>query len=78
MTWIWIAFALLIAALGLRRRASSSPHAPRVDDDAIRRIMEDGTLALHDEDEPLDVEEAERAEEEFFDESWDEPEEYGR
>ena len=78
MTWIWIAFALLIAALGLRRRAASAPAAPRVDDDAIRRIMEDGTLALHDDDEPLDVEEAARAEEEFFDESWDEPEEYGR
>jgi hypothetical protein len=53
-----------------------------VDDDALRRIMEHGTLSTgrydEDDDEPLDPEKAARAEEEFWAESWDEPEEYSR
>lgn len=88
MTWFWIFLALLAGAAGLRylahlRAASGPGAAPRVDDDALRRIMEHGTLSTggrdeDDDDEPLDPEKAARAEEEFWAESWDEPEEYSR
>lgn len=88
MTWFWIFLALLAGAAGLRYlahlRASSRAGAPpRVDDDAMRRILEHGTLSAgggeyEDDGEPLDPEKAARAEEEFWAESWDEPEEYSR
>ncbi|MEW5927893.1 MAG: hypothetical protein AB1941_10430 [Gemmatimonadota bacterium] len=84
MTWFWIFLALLAGAAGLRylahlRSAASRGGPPRVDDDALRRILEDGTLSGGDEDdEPLDPKKAARAEEEFWAESWDEPEEYHR
>lgn len=85
MTWFWIFLALLAGAAGLRYLAhlrSAAPRGgpPRVDDDALRRIMEHGTYSDGDDedDEPLDPEKAARAEEEFWAESWDEPEEYHR
>jgi hypothetical protein len=48
-----------------------------VDDDALRQLLETGSFEP-DEDEPLDLDAAARAEEEFWSESWDEPEEYKR
>ncbi|HEX2093971.1 MAG TPA: hypothetical protein VHG28_16330 [Longimicrobiaceae bacterium] len=82
MTWIWILLTALTGVAGLRyavriRAARSSSGVPTVDDDALRRILEEGSLGM-EEDEPLDLEEAARAEEEFWAESWDEPEEYPR
>ncbi len=81
MSWIWIVFGALVGAAGLRyrarlhaERAAGAP--PSLDDDAIRRILEEGTLSVGEDDEPLDLEAAARAEEEFWDEPWDEPEEY--
>lgn len=85
MTWLWISMAALAGVAGLRylaRLRSVRPPggSPRVDDEALRRILEEGTLSTGEEedDEPLDLEAAARAEEEFWDESWDEPEEYPR
>ena len=87
MTRLWIFLALLAGAAGLRYlarlRSATRPGAPpRVDDDALRRILEHGTLSTggedDDDDEPLDPRKAARAEEEFWAESWDEPEEYSR
>lgn len=83
MTWIWIVFGALLGMAGFRyrsrlRAARRPGSSPRVDDDALRRILEEGTLPAEDEDEPLDLEEAARAEEEFWNESWDEPEEFPR
>ena len=86
MTWLWIFLALLAGAAGLRYlarlRSAARGAPPRVDDDALRRIMEHGTLSTggdeDDDDEPLDPRKAARAEEEFWAESWDEPEEYSR
>ena len=80
MAWIWIGIAGVVAALGLWHRAripvGGTGGTPRVDDEALRRILEEGTLSVAGDEEPLDMDEAARAEEEFFDESWDEPEEY--
>lgn len=78
--WLWTLLGALAALAGVRHalriRAARSQGAPRVDDDAVRRILETGTLA--GDDEPLDMREAARAEEEFWRDQWDEPEEYGR
>jgi hypothetical protein len=82
MVWIWAVLSILIALTGLRyrQRIERSPRPgdpPRVDDDALRRILEEGTLSVPDA-EPLDMDEASRAEEDFWGETWDEPEEYSR
>jgi hypothetical protein len=81
--WMWIVLAALVGFAGLRYRRrlrpmrSGSGIPPRVDDAAMRSIVRDGTLAAHDdEDEPLDPDEIARAEDEFWNEPWDEPEEY--
>lgn len=78
MTWLWILFGALAGLAGLRYRSrlrsARGPDAPRVDDEALRQILEEGTLAV--EDDPLDPEEVARAEEEFWNDSWEEPEEY--
>ena len=79
---IWFTFwgiltVLVIAACILvyvRRRASFSSPAPRVDDAAVRAIVETGALSV-EEDEPLDMREIEAEEERFWRETWDEPEE---
>lgn len=82
MLWPWIGLALLTCVGGLRhwtrlRSVRRAARPPRVDDAAIRRILSEGTLP-GDADEPLDLEAAARAEEEFWSERWDEPEEYSR
>ena len=82
MLWIPILFALFAALAGVRyalrmRAMRSSSGVPRVDDAAIRRILETGSLSMND-GEPLDMDAAARAEEEFWSETWDEPEEYQR
>ena len=83
MTWLWIFLSLLVAVAGLRywarmRSARTTSRPPRVDDDALRQILATGSIRADEEDESLDMDAAARAEEEFWSESWDEPEEYGR
>jgi hypothetical protein len=80
MTWIWVLFGALAGIAGLRyrsrlRRGGASTGPPAVDDEALRRILEEGRITV-EEDEPLDMDRAARAEEEFWSEPWDEPEEY--
>lgn len=82
MTWIWILLGGLVGLAGLRyrsrlRAADRPGPPPAVDDEALRRILEEGSLPAED-DEPLDLDEAARAEEEFWSESWDDPEEFPR
>lgn len=48
---------------------------PRVDDDAVRRILEHGSLET-DEDPPLDPGEIDEAERRFWSDRWEEPEEW--
>jgi hypothetical protein len=81
MTWFPVALAAIAAIAGVRylvrlhaARAEELP--PRVDDDAIRQILERGTLSTGPE--ALDMGEIARAEEDFWAESWDEPEEFPR
>jgi hypothetical protein len=82
MTWIPMVLAAIAGVAGIRylirlRSTHSAEAPPTIDDDAIRRILETGTLSSGPE--PLDMEEIDRAEEDFWAESsWDEPEEYPR
>lgn len=79
--WVlfWLALSTLVLAAGvtlhLRRRELLASDRPKLDDEAIRRIVETGEL-LVDEDEPLDLEEIDQEEERFWSESWDEPDEW--
>jgi hypothetical protein len=81
IAWIWAAFAVLLLLAGLRRLLERGRHQSRsaleLDDEAIERILRHGTLGIPDE-EPLDEDEIARAEAEFWDESWDDPDEYAR
>jgi hypothetical protein len=58
----------------LKRRLRRS--SPVVDDDALRRILEEGRLST-DEDAPLDYDEIDEEERRFWSsDSWDEPDEW--
>jgi len=79
LLWVWIVLAVLVALLGIRRLGVRRRYAEidaAIDDDAVRRILMHGSLHTSD-DEPLDEDDIARAESEFWNESWDEPEEFG-
>jgi hypothetical protein len=78
MSVIWAVLAILVLLAGLRyRQRLQDTHEDggpsTIDDDAIDRIIRDGTLATNDE---LDLDAAAEAEDEFWSEYWDEPDEY--
>lgn len=78
MTIFWIVLGVLIVLAGVRYRqrlAATRGASQRLGDDDVRRIIDEGSFPREDDD-SLDMDEARRAEEEFWDESWDEPEEY--
>ena len=80
MTYIWAALAAMVLLTGFRyrRRLNSlrdDESTPSIDDDAIERIIQDGRLPMK---EKPDLEAAADAEDEFWSEYWDEPDEYGR
>lgn len=82
MGWFWIALSALAVLAGVRyllrlRAARERAGAPPVDDAALREIMETGRLRTPDRGK-VDMRRAAEAEEEFWEEEWDEPEEYGR
>lgn len=82
LVWIlfWFGLGLLLVAAGFRLRARIrerwNASGPRVDDDAVRRIEDEGVLWT-DEDEPLDLREIEEEERRFWEEEeWDEADEW--
>lgn len=81
---VWIVLTSLLTLLlwvAAVRRVLARRRRPRprivVDDAAIERILRHGSLSTG-EDEPLNEDEIARAEQEFWEESWDEPDEYSR
>ncbi|MEX0890827.1 MAG: hypothetical protein WEB88_01575 [Gemmatimonadota bacterium] len=71
---LFLAAAALVIAGGLaaRRRVEEARESRRgLADEDIRRIEEGGWVEL---DEPLDLDEARAEEEQFWEETWDEPE----
>jgi hypothetical protein len=75
--WLVLSTLMVVAALRLhtRRRDTLASRLPRIDDAAIRAIVETGELRT-DEDEPLDLREIDQSEERFWSETWEEPEEF--
>ena len=81
---VWIVLTSLLTLLlwvAAVRRVLARRRRPRprivVDDAAIERILRHGSLSTG-EDEPLNEDEIARAEQEFWEKSWDEPDEYSR
>ncbi len=74
----WMVLSVLVVTAGLkayaRRRAVLAASLTSLDDDAIRSIVETGSLTV-EVDEPLDLREIGEEEERFWSERWDEPEE---
>ncbi len=42
-------------------------------DEVLRRVLEEGTVDLREEDEPLDEDRIRKAEEEFWSRDWEDP-----
>jgi len=78
MEWIWVGLAVLIVIAGIRyrRRLRKMRSTSHIDDAAIHEIIRTGRLPRRDGDEPMDLRAAAKAEEDFWDESWDQPEEF--
>jgi|TARA_B100000809_G_C15105336_1_gene518510 hypothetical protein len=74
--WFFLGALVAYAWISMRWRIRKSIEVPppRIDQDDIRRIEEKGSL-LTDDPEPLDLEQISREEDEFWSETWDEPEE---
>ncbi|MBI4410283.1 MAG: hypothetical protein HY561_11285 [Gemmatimonadetes bacterium] len=66
------AAALTVVAGLLLRRRLQTMRAARLSDDLIRQIEERGSIEV---DEPLDLDAIRAEEEQFWGETWDEPEE---
>ena len=81
---IWTLLGALVLAAGvrhvLRLRAARQAEARALSDAEMLEIERTGRLAERDpaDDAPLDLDEIAAAEEAFWDEEWDEPEEYER
>lgn len=83
LTLVFAVLAVLVALTGLRKRrevkeGTERLDRPGLDDDVLRKIEAEGHpgSSFEGEDEPLDLEEAEREERRFWEESWDDPEEF--
>lgn len=76
--WVLLGGLVLVAWLSTRARLRhmSRQPGPAVDDDAVRRIVEEGWLETN-EDSPLDFDEVRRKEREFWEEErWDEADDF--
>jgi hypothetical protein len=83
MLWFWIGMSALaglggVGYLARLRGGRPAPGVPAVDDAALHAILHTGRLEMPDADEPLDMRDAADAEDEFWEQTWDEPEEYPR
>ncbi len=75
--WVGLAVLAFAAGVSLRVRLNQDVDGagPVVDDEALRAIMDTGTLTT-DEDEASDLGEIDQEERRFWSEDWEEPEEW--
>lgn len=75
--WVGLSALAFAAAVSLRVRLNQDADGvgPVVDDEALRAIMDTGTLTT-DEDEASDLREIDQEERRFWSEDWEEPEEW--
>jgi hypothetical protein len=81
MFWLGIILGFLAALAGIRYvmrlRETVGSASATLTDEQIRRIEDEGWIAVGAEDEePLDLDDIAQEEERFWTESWDEPEDY--
>ena len=74
--WFFLGALVGYAWISMRRKLKRSIEvpSPRIEQDDIRRIEEEGVF-LTDDPEPLDLKQIRKEEDEFWEETWDEPEE---
>jgi len=72
MIWIIIGVLALIAGMLVRHRIASHVSRPTLTDEDLRRIEAGLPVEI---DEPLDLQAIREEEQEFWSESWDEPDE---
>lgn len=79
MIELFALLALVVAVGGIlvRWRLRRMRRTPEVTDDVLREIEEEGRVETS-EPEPLDLDEVQAREEEFWAQSWDEPEPWRR
>lgn len=83
MAWFWILLSALVVLGGLRylarlRAARRRSAVPRVDDAVLDQILRTGRVPARGPQDRVDMRRAAEAEDEFWSQSWDEPEEYPR
>lgn len=74
VVFLGLALLVLLAGLLARRRVNRARDDRRLSDEMIRRIERVGRIEF-EADEPLDLDEIRREEDEFWSRTWDEPEE---
>lgn len=74
VVFLGLALLVLLAGLLARRRVNRARDDRRLSNEMIRRIERVGRIEF-EADEPLDLDEIRREEDEFWSRTWDEPEE---
>ena len=75
--WFFLGALVACAWISMRLKIKRSIKAPppRLDEAAIRRIEEEGAL-LTEDPEPLDLKQISQEEDDFWEETWDEADEF--
>lgn len=75
---MWVIFGVLVVVAGWRhrQRINAAKRSRGLDDAAIEKIIREGTLTDPEEEWQADRQAAAEAEEEFWSEYWEEPDEY--
>ncbi len=74
LLFLGIALLVLLAGLLARRRVERSKREEGLSDEMVRRIEREGSVRFEARS-PLDLDEIRREEDEFWAQTWDEPEE---
>lgn len=74
LLFLGIALLVLLAGLLARRRVERSKREDGLSDEMVRRIEREGSVRFEAR-RPLDLDEIRREEDEFWAQTWDEPEE---
>lgn len=74
LLFLGIALLVLLAGLLARRRVERSKREEGLSDEMVRRIEREGSVRFEAR-RPLDLDEIRREEDEFWAQTWDEPEE---
>ena len=77
LPWISVIAVAVVIAGALTRRTilrTVRGEEPIITDEVLRRVLEEGSVEHPDSEDSLDEEQIRQAEDEFWSESWDDPE----